>query len=60
MTKNNITNVLISVIGKGRLKKDQTVGYEQTEYVFNPDTNKKYVASKTAFLELHFMNILRK
>jgi cell division protein DivIC len=39
--KNNIANILISVIGKGRLKKDQTVGYEQTEYVFNPDTNKK-------------------
>ena len=49
MSKNKTANILISVIGKGRLKKDQTVGYEQTEYVFNPDKSKKYIATRTAF-----------
>ncbi|ADL43501.1 CRISPR-associated protein DxTHG motif [Caldicellulosiruptor obsidiansis OB47] len=49
MSKNKTVNILISVIGKGRLKKDQTVGYEQTEYVFNPDKSKKYIATRTAF-----------
>lgn len=49
MSKNKTANILISVIGKGQLKKDQTVGYDQTEYVFNPDKSKKYVATRTAF-----------
>ena len=49
MSKNKTANILISVIGRGSVKKDQTVGYEQTEYVFNPDKSKKYIATRTAF-----------
>ncbi|WPX08759.1 TIGR02221 family CRISPR-associated protein [Anaerocellum danielii] len=59
MSKNKTANILISVIGKGRLKKDQTVGYEQTEYVFNPDKSKKYVASKTAFFGIALYKYLK-
>ncbi len=61
MNVHKASNILISVIGKGRLKKDQTVGYEQTEYVFNPDceNNKRYTASKTAFFGIALYEYLR-
>ncbi|AZT89261.1 TIGR02221 family CRISPR-associated protein [Caldicellulosiruptor changbaiensis] len=61
MNVHKASNILISVIGKGRLKKDQTVGYEQTEYVFNPDKkkNKRYTASKTAFFGIALYEYLR-
>lgn len=51
MSTNKICNVLISVIGRGQLRKDQTIGYEQTEYVFNINKkeSERYTASKTAF-----------
>lgn len=61
MNGNRVSNILISVIGRGRLKKDQTVGYEQTEYVFNLDKekNKIYTGSKTAFFGIALYEYLK-
>ncbi|WP_448374517.1 TIGR02221 family CRISPR-associated protein [Fervidobacterium sp.] len=59
MGKENLA--IFSIIGRGRQRKDKTRGYEQTKYVFNPDSKENsYETKETAFFGIALYEYLSK